>query len=161
MRLETRTSKPRRTVVVTVSAILALGIAFAPAARASSGVRSKVLRMVNATRNNYDLHTLRIDSSLSRDALRHTRRMIGNNAIYDPRNLTRILQDEPWDVVGASAVGCADTLSALHRAFMHEPVHRDILLNPRLRQIGIGVIEVDSRSACGRHWLWATELFYG
>jgi len=161
LRLETRTSKPRRTVVVTLSAILALGIAFAPAARASSGVRSKVLRMVNATRNNYDLHTLRIDSSLSRDALRHTRRMIGNNAIYDPRNLTRILQDEPWDVVGASAVGCADTLSALHRAFMHEPVHRDILLNPKLRRIGIGVIEVDSANACGRHWLWATELFYG
>jgi len=161
LRLETRTSKPRRTVVVTVSAILALGIAFAPAARASSGVRSKVLRMVNATRNNYDLHTLRIDSSLSRDALRHTRRMIGNNAIYDPRNLTRILQDEPWDDVGASVVGCADTLSALHHAFMRDPAHRVILLNPKLRRIGIGVIEVDSGSACGRHWLWATELFYG
>lgn len=161
MRLGTRTSNPRRTVIVTVSAILALGIAFAPAARAGSGVRSKVLRMVNATRHNHDLHTLRIDSSLTRDGLRHTRRMIANNAIYDPRNLSRILRDEPWDQVGASAVGCADTLSALHRAFMHEPVHRAILLNPKLRRIGIGVIEVDSRNACGRHWLWATELFYG
>ena len=160
MRLGTRTSKLRRTVVVTVSAILALGIAFAPAV-AGGGVRSKVLRMVNATRDNHDLHTLRIDRSLTRDAVRHTRRMIANNAIYDPRNLTRILRNEPWDQVGASAVGCAGTLSALHNAFMHEPVHRDILLNPRLRRIGIGVIEVDSRSACGRHWLWATELFYG
>jgi uncharacterized protein YkwD len=161
LRLGTRTSTPRRTVVVTVSAILALGIAFAPAARAGGGFRSKVLRMVNATRDNHDLHTLRIDRSLSRDALRHTRRMIASNAIYDPTNLTRILQDEPWDVVGASAVGCADTLSALHKAFMHDPVHRDILLNPQLRWIGIGVIEVDSANACGRRWLWATELFYG
>ncbi len=41
------------------------------------------------------------------------------------------------------------------------PVHRDILLNPQLRRIGIGVIKVDSQNACGRHWLWATELFYG
>jgi uncharacterized protein YkwD len=148
-------------VVVTVSAILALGMAFAPAARAGSGFGSKVLRMVNATRNNHDLHTLRIDRSLTRDALQHTRQMIANNAIYDPRNLTRILQDEPWDDVGASIVGCAGTLSALQKAFMHEPAHRDILLNPKLRRIGIGVLEVDSQNACGRHWLWATELFYG
>jgi uncharacterized protein YkwD len=161
VRLGTRTSKPRRTIVVTVSAILAFWIAFAPAARAGSGFRSKVLRMVNATRDNHDLRTLDIDRSLSRDALRHTRHMIANNAIYDPRNLTKILQDEPWDAVGASNVGCADTLFALHDAFMHDPVHRDILLNPRLRRIGIGVIEVDSANACGRHWLWATELFYG
>jgi uncharacterized protein YkwD len=117
--------------------------------------------MVNTTRNNHDLHTLRIDRSLSRDALRHTRHMIASNAIYDPTNLTRILQDEPWDVVGASAVGCADTLSALHNAFMHDPVHRAILLNSKIRRIGIGVIEVDSVNTCGRHWLWATELFYG
>ena len=32
---------------------------------------------------------------------------------------------------------------------------------PKLRRIGIGVIEVDSGNTCGRHWLWATELFYG
>ena len=157
----TRTSKPRRALVVTVSAILAFGIAFAPAARAGGGFRSKVLRMVNATRDNYDLHTLRIDRSLTRDALRHTRRMIANNSIYDPRNLTKILADEPWDDVGASVVGCADTLSALHHAFLQDPVHRAILLNAQLRRIGIGVIEVDSQNACGRHWLWATELFYG
>ena len=150
-------------MVVTVSAILALGIAFAPAALAGGGVRSEVLRMVNATRDHRDLHTLRMDRSLTGDALRHTRRMITKNAIYDPPNLTltRILQDEPWDQVGASAVGCADTLYALHQAFMHEPVHRDILLNSKLRRIGIGVLEVDSQNTCGRNWLWATELFYG
>ena len=161
--MRTRTSKPRRTMVVTVSAILALGIAFAPAARAGGGVRSKVLRMVNATRDHHDLHPLRMDRSLTRDALRHTRRMITRNAIYDPPSLTltRILQDEPWDNVGASVVGCADTLSALHWAFMHDPPHRDILLNPRLRRIGIGVVEVDSQNACGPNSLWATELFYG
>lgn len=157
----TRTSKPRRTMVVMVSAILALGIAFAPAARAGGGLRSQVLRMVNATRYHHDLHTLQMDRSLSRDALTHTRHMITNNAIYDPPNLTRILQDEPWDVVGGSVVGCADTLSALHWAFMHDPPHRDILLNPKLRRIGVGVLEVNSQNACGRHSLWATELFYG
>jgi uncharacterized protein YkwD len=158
--LRTRTSKSRRTMVVTVSAILVLGIAFASAAQAG-GLRYKVLRLVNATRDDHDLHTLRMDRSLTRDALRHTRHMITDNVIYDPPNLRTILEDEPWDAVGASVVGCADTISALHWAFMHDPVHRDILLNPRLRRIGVGVLEVDSQNACGRHSLWATELFYG
>jgi uncharacterized protein YkwD len=148
-------------VVVTVSTILALGIVVAPAAEAGTGFRSKVLRMVNATRDNHDLHSLRIDTSLARDAMRHTRRMIAKDAIYDPRNLSRILQDEPWDQVGASVVGCAGTLRALHRAFMHHAAHRDILLNPKLRRIGVGVIEDDSANACGRHTFWATEFFYG
>ena len=157
----TRTSKPRWTVILTVSTILTLGIAFAPAARAGDGYRARLLRMVNAARDNRDLRTLRIDRSLTRDAMRHTRRMIDKNAIYDPRNLSKILQDEPWDDVGASAVGCADTLRALHRAFMRHAPHRDILLNPKLRRIGLGVVKVDASNACGRHWFWATELFYG
>ena len=157
----TRTSKPRSTVIVTVSAILVLGIAFAPAALAGTGYRSKVLRMVNATRSHHDLHTLRIDASLSRDATRHTRRMIADNAIYDPRNLSRILRDEPWNNVGGSVVGCADSLRALHRAFMHHAEHRVILLNPQLRRIGVGVVKDDSANACGRRWFWTTELFYG
>ena len=59
--MRTRASKPRRTMVVTVSAILALGIAFAPAALAGGGVPSKVLRMVNATRDHHDLHSLRME----------------------------------------------------------------------------------------------------
>ena len=141
--------------------MLVLGIALAPAAEAGDGYRSRVLRMVNATRDKHDLHTLRVDRSLTRDALRHTHRMIAKNAIYDPRNLTKILRDEPWDDVGASVVGCADSLSALHKAFMHHAAHRVILLNPKLRRIGIGVVQVDTRNSCGRHWFWTTELFYG
>jgi len=160
MRLRTRVSAPRCAAVLMISTILIVGVMLAPTARAG-GIRGKVLRMVNATRENHDLHTLRIDTSLTRDALRHTRRMIDRNAIYDPRNLARILRDEPWDDVGASVVGCADTLRALHRAFMHEAAHRAIILNPQLRRIGIGVVAVDSNNACGRHWFWATELFYG
>ena len=148
-------------LILILTMILTLVVAFAPAAHAGSGYRSKLLRMVNATRNNRDLHRLRLDRSLTRDALRHTRRMIDENAIYDPLNLTRILQDEPWDDVGASVVGCADSLSGLHRAFMHHAAHRVILLNPQLRRIGIGVVKVDSTNGCGRHWFWTTELFYG
>jgi uncharacterized protein YkwD len=159
--LRNRTSKPRWVALATVSTILAIGILFAPAAFAGSGYRSQVLRIVNATRDQHGLHTLRIDASLSIDATRHTRRMIADDAIYDPRNLSRILSDEPWNNVGASVVGCADSLPELHRAFMHHAEHRVILLDPQVRRIGIGVIKDDSANACGRHWFWVTELFYG
>jgi len=159
--LRTRIGKPRVMVILTLTTMLVLGVVAAPAAQAGSGHRARLLRMVNATRSNHDLHRLRMDRSLARDAVRHTRRMIDKNAIYDPRNLTRILEDEPWDDVGASVVGCADTLRGLHRAFMHHAAHRVILLNPQLRRIGIGVVKVDSQNACGRHWFWTTELFYG
>ena len=159
--MRTRSGRPHMTLIVTLTTILTLAVAFAPAARAGSGYRSKLLRMVNATRSVHDLHRVRMDRSLTRDALRHTRRMIDENAIFDPLNLTTILQDEPWDDVGASVVGCADSLRGLHRAFMHHAAHRVILLNPQLRRIGIGVVKVDSSNACGRHWFWTTELFYG
>ena len=154
-------SMRRWIVVLTLSTTLLLQVASASIASAGDAYGSTILRLVNATRDSHGLHTLRVDTSLSRDAMRHTRRMIDKNAIYDPLNLTRILRDEPWDEVGASVVGCASTLRALHRAFMHDAEHRDILLNPKLRRIGIGVVKVDERNACGRHWFWATELFYG
>ena len=93
--------------------------------------------------------------------MRHTRRMLQNNAIYDPRNLSRLLRGEPWTTVGASNVGCADSLRALHRALMHSAVHKANLLNRDVRRIGIGVVKQNARNACGRHWLWETQLFYG
>src|SRR5262245_37274949 len=117
--------------------------------------------MVNATRDRHDLHLVKIDRSLTRKAMRHTRRMLKNNAIYDPRNLARLLRGEPWTTVGASNTGCADTLKALHKALMHSAVHRANVLNRDVRRIGIGVVKDNTRNACGRHWFWETQLFYG
>ncbi len=159
-RLGTRTGRLRGAVIVVLTITLLVGSAVAPA-RAGTGYKAKLLRLVNATRAKYDLHKLRVDRSLSRDALRHTRRMIDTNSIYDPRNLTEMLEDEPWEDIGASVVGCADSLRELHRAFMRHAEHRVILLEPKIRRIGIGVKKVDSKNACGRHWFWVTELFYG
>ena len=91
----------------------------------------------------------------------HYRRVIQDGAIYDPRNLIRLLRGEPWTTVGASNAGCADTLPSLHKAFMHSAEHRANILNRDVRRIGIGVIKVNARNACGRHSFWETQLFYG
>jgi uncharacterized protein YkwD len=151
----------RRAMILTLAfvTIVVLFTVVAPAAQA--GFRGRVLRMVNNTRDNHDLHLVKIDRSLTRKALRHTRKMIADGAIYDPRNLSRILRGEPWSTVGASNTGCAGTLPSLHRALMHSPEHRAIILNKDVRRIGIGVIKENARNACGRHWFWETQLFYG
>ena len=151
----------RRATILTlfVFMIMALWTVLAP--EAVAGYRGRVLRMVNATRENHDLHAVTIDSSLSAKAMRHTRRMITRDAIFDPPNLSQLMSGEPWSTVAASVVGCAGTLRGLHRAFMHHAAHREIILTPDLRRIGVGVTKEPSRNACGRGWFWGTELFYG
>jgi hypothetical protein len=44
---------------------------------------------------------------------------------------------------------------------MGHAAHRDIMLDARLRFVGIGVIKDRSRNICGRGSIWGTELFYG
>ena len=142
-----------------VFVMMVIWTVFAP--EAVAGYRGRVLRMVNATRENHGLHTLTIDASLSRQAMRHTNQMIDRNAIFDPTDLSQLMSGEPWSSIAASIVGCARTLRGLHRAFMHDAAHRKILLTPELRRIGVGVRKEYSSNACGPGWFWGTELFYG
>lgn len=146
-------------LTLVIFVMMVLWTMLAPAAVA--GYRGRVLRMVNATRENHGLHTVRIDSSLSAKAMRHTRRMLDRNAIFDPPNLSQLMSGELWSTVAASVTGCDRTLRGLHRAFMHHAAHREILMNPDLRRIGVGVMKDYSRNACGRGFFWGTELFYG
>jgi uncharacterized protein YkwD len=148
------------TVALATTIALALGTAFAPHAGAL-GYRGRMLKMVNATRERHDLRRLRIDRSFSRDAVRHTRRMVTQNRVFDPPNLADYLADEPWEEIGASVSGCAGSLRGLHRAWMRHRAHRVIMLEPKLRRIGIGVIKNRSRNICGRGSFWSSELFYG
>jgi uncharacterized protein YkwD len=155
-----RTAWLRGVVVLALTATLVLGAFVAPAS-AGTGYRARILHLVNATRAKHDLRKVSIDPSFTRDAMRHTRRMVRRNLLFDPPNLSNMLRDEPWQLVGSSVVGCASSLFRLHRAFMQDAPHRAIILDPRLRRIGIGAIKVTKVNRCGRGWFWATELFYG
>ena len=149
-------------VAVVTIAMLTMSVVSAPGAAADGdGFRRKLLRLVNQTRANHNLNRLRLDRALSNDARAHTRKMVQQDDVYDPYNLSTILSDYPWDDVGADVVGCAQTLGRLHRAFMTHAAHRSILLNRDLRRVGIGVIRNDAQNHCGRGSIWATEIFYG
>lgn len=150
-----------RGVTLVVALMLTVGLFQAPAASAEGGDRLKLLRLLNASREKHGLKTLRPDTSLNTDGMRHTRRMLRRDEIFDPHDLARMLSDEPWEEIGASVVGCASTLKGLHRALMRHRPHREILLHPDTRRVGIGVVKTDTTNACHRGWFWATELFYG
>ena len=149
-------------VVLAATLVLGLGVAEAPAASASIGrLEHKLLRIVNRTRARHDLRLLKFNRSLSVPSEKHTRRMIRKDKIYDPPNLEEILADYRWNDLGADVVGCGNTLRELHKILMTEDFHRTILLNTKLRRIGIGVVRADGRNRCGRGSFWATEILYG
>ncbi|MGZ5351492.1 MAG: CAP domain-containing protein [Actinomycetota bacterium] len=154
-------TRRRLTVVIAAALALAFGTIQAPDARAGSGHRGEVLRLINEARARHDLRAVRLDRSLSREATKHSRDMLRQDRLFDPPNLRDILAPYPWNAVGAAAVGCADSLRALHRAFLGSDVHRSILLHRRVRWVGIGVVRASSENSCGRDSFWATEIFYG
>jgi hypothetical protein len=149
-------------VAFATTATLLLGLIQAPAANAAGVDKQvKMLRIVNATRARRDLHLLKLDRTLSRDSMTHTRIMVRKDRIYDPPNLAEILEKYRWDDLGADVVGCGHTLKELHQILMTEAFHRSIFLHPDLRRVGMGITKVNERNRCGRGAFWATEIFYG
>lgn len=153
----------RRTLVSMLVLTLGLGVVAAPAAQASrtDTYRTKLLNILNRTRVHHDLRPVKINLRLSDDALHWSNVMIRKNRIYDPPNLAQLLAPYQWDDVGADVVGCGSTIHEIHKIFMTEAFHRSIILHPKLRRVGIGVVRADERNRCGRDSYWATELFYG
>jgi uncharacterized protein YkwD len=159
--MEARGSRARRAVLVgVVSVTLVLGAAVAPAA--ASGPETRLLSMLNHVRQRHDLRPLRVNTRLSEDAERHTRTMIRQDRLFDPRNLAKILRPYgDWKHIGASIEACAGTLYELVRRWMGHDSHRAIILLPGLRRAGVGVVLADGKSMCGRDQLWASAMLYG
>ena len=151
----------RRTFVMLVLA-LGLGVVAVPTAQASTDAyRRTLLDILNRTRAHHDLRPVKINLRLSDDALHWSNVMIREDRIYDPPNLAQLLAPYSWNDVGADVVGCGTTIHEIHKLFMTEAFHRSIILHPKLRRVGIGVVRADDRNRCGRGSYWATELSYG
>jgi uncharacterized protein YkwD len=153
----------RRRVVV---AALMLGLASAlivgsgPGAHAETSP-SKLLHLVNRSREQHDLRRVKLNRSLSGDAYHWSRVMLRKNRIYDPPNLGHMLAPYDWKRIGADVVGCGGTLRLVHRAFLRDASHRAIILESRVRRVGIGVVRADAKNRCGKRSYWVTEIYYG
>ncbi len=147
-------------LAASLAVCLAMTAMSAPAAQAGP-LRQKFLSVINRVRVNHDLEPIRLNRPLSEDAKAHTRKMIRRGVLFDPRNLSELLDPYRWTEVGADVVGCHDSLNKLVRLWMGEHFHRSIVLHPGLKRAGVAVIRVEGKSACGRAQVWATAIMYG
>jgi uncharacterized protein YkwD len=152
----------RLALVLAVAVALVAGAGLPPAASAAGDHdRTALLRMLNDTRARHDLDPVGLDRPLSRDAKKHTNKMIRQDRLFHPADLEKMLRGSAYERFAAVAVACAGTLRGLHRALLQSRVHREILLHEDAEMVGIGVVQTDSANRCGRGSFWATYVFYG
>jgi uncharacterized protein YkwD len=119
----------------------------------SERFRAEMFRLVNQTRSSHGLHTLRLNSHLSREAWRHSVEMGRRYLLFHTANMWDLVQ--PYDArVWGENVAYAGTLRRVEQLWMHSYEHRVNLLNPSFRWAAIGVVKA-------KGWLWVTLQLYG
>lgn len=105
--------------------------------------------MINYERTSRGLRGLRLSSSLSRRAHRHSVQMAESGRLFHS-----CLTCRRGSGGGAIAenVGVGDTLKKVHRALMGSSSHRRNILSRDNKRVGVGVVRRGGR-------VWVTELF--
>ena len=106
---------------------------------------------INSARVAGNASRLRLDPQLSRSARKHTWEMVLSGSLHhtpEPALRRRVTN---WTVLGEN-VGVGTSVDSLQRAFMSSPLHRDNILYPTFRHVGVGVVERNNR-------MWVTVIF--
>ena len=117
-------------------------------ASATTTRESRLIAKINATRVAHGLRPLHMRSDLMSAAKRHTRSMASSQTLFHTASFSSLCC---WSLM-AENVGYGFSVSGLHQQFMGSAPHRANILNPRLRQLGVGIV-----SSGGA--LWVTEVF--
>jgi uncharacterized protein YkwD len=152
----TRTALTRIALVAT----LATGLtALAPSpANAAVGVRAKMYRATNHSRQNHEVRRVDIHYRISKLARRHSVAMAQRGSIFHTSSSTvqnRYLEGVRWRTWGENVGVTPGTVADLQRAFMDSRGHRANILNRDFRRVAVGTY----RDADGL--LWVTIFFYG
>jgi uncharacterized protein YkwD len=148
----------RRLVRVIAGPLVLAVILTIPAQAAHAGGRSErfqneMLRLVNQSRNAHGLHTVRLNTRLSRESWRHSVAMERRYVLFHTSNLWNLVR--PYDArTWGENVAYAETLRQVEELWMQSTHHRVNLLNPSFRSVGIGVVR-------SKGWLWVTLQLYG
>ena len=144
-----------RALGVPLLVVLALTL---PAQTAIAGGRahrfqSEMFRLVNQTRVAHGLHTLSLNSHLSREAWHHSIDMGRRYVLFHTSNMWDLVQ--PYDArTWGENIAYAQTLRRVEQLWMQSYEHRVNLLNPAFHVVAIGVVRA-------RGWLWVTLQLYG
>jgi uncharacterized protein YkwD len=108
-------------------------------------------RRINTARENGSRSRLSLDPELSKVARVHTWEMVRKAELHHTPTETLKRRVTDWIVLGEN-VGVGGSVTSLHQAFMNSKAHRDNVMHPLYRHVGVGVV----RSA-GR--MWVTIVF--
>lgn len=139
----------------------AMFTAFLPAAAAFStgsgtcwdyrAAERKFARKINVARDIATAGGVRLDPQLSKVARKHTKEMVRADSLHHTPSEVLGRRVTNWRVLGEN-VGVGGSVDSLQRAFMTSPAHRDNVLYPSFKHVGIGVIRRPDR-------LWVTVIF--
>lgn len=108
-------------------------------------------RKINGARANGSLGKLSLDPELSKAARVHTREMVTKAELYHTPTESLKRRVTNWIMLGEN-VGVGGTVSSLHEAFMNSQGHRDNVMHPLYRHVGVGVSKSGDR-------MWVTIIF--
>ncbi len=154
-------------VLATFACAAALGVAIAPVASSApssatrahtavAALQAGVVQQLNAVRADYGLPALHLNALLAAAAVQHSSEM-GIDGYFDHSSAngaafyTRIahwyssIGFARWSV-GENLLWYSPDIGALTAVeiWMHSPVHRANILDPRWREVGIGAVHFDS-----------------
>ncbi|MEA2498490.1 MAG: hypothetical protein QOH26_895 [Actinomycetota bacterium] len=106
---------------------------------------------INEARVASGQETLRLDPELSRAARAHTEEMVRGGTLVHTTSAALSNRVTRWSILGEN-VGVGGSVETLQTAFMNSPAHRDNILLPGFRYVGIGTYQAPDR-------LWVTVIF--
>jgi hypothetical protein len=117
----------------------------------------QLMEATNEDRAQHGLGPLKWDPALARAAQRHADLMVGQRALSHQYGgeadlETRVGQEGAHFHVVAENLAAAATPAALEAEWMQSPGHRANILDPRLNEIGVGLVRQGG-------YLWAVEDF--
>jgi uncharacterized protein YkwD len=108
-------------------------------------------RKINAARGNAGALKLKLDPELSKAARKHTSEMWRADKLHHTPSGKLRHRVTNWTMLGEN-VGVGGTVRSLHAAFMASQGHKDNILYPTYRHVGIGVAKRNGR-------MWVTVIF--
>jgi len=144
-------------VILASSASLAAGgersEAVAATCASATAKPSMTLCLINVQRHSHGLPTVRLNPRLSQAARAHSRDMVrrryfshttpeGLSFADRIRGTGYLRASRQWFVGENLAWGWRgrDSARRIVRAWMHSPPHREVMLNPAYREVGIGIV---------------------
>jgi uncharacterized protein YkwD len=135
--------------LVLVAGLMATPGPASAACSTQSRLDSRFAAVTNAARNAAGAPALRLDPHLSRVADLHSYWMDRKERLFHSNRLGWKVTN--WSTLGEN-VGVGSSIASLQSAFMNSPSHRQNVLDPNYRYVGVSV-----RPDNGR--LWVTVVF--